>query len=328
MEKVDTQPDDLPAEAPHRIQLPRAWQGQRLDRAVARLFGGHSRGEIQEWIGAGRVLLEGDRAPAKTRIRGGEWIRVAPPGRAAVNRGWRPAPVPLEVVHADDDILVIAKPAGLVVHPAPGHVADTLVNGLLHAYPELADVERAGIVHRLDRDTSGLLVVARSARIRDLLVKQFKRRAIDRCYLAVVRGELTSGGRIEAPIARHPRHRTRFAVVEGGKPAVTHYRVRERFRGATLIEARLETGRTHQVRIHMAHTGHPVLGDPLYGGKGWMPPGLDEAGRALIQGFRRQALHAGRLGLVHPGSGEECRWEMAPPEDMQRVMDALREAAG
>ncbi len=328
MEEVPVHPPSTAAESPHRIQIPKAWDGQRLDRVVARLFGGHSRSEVREWIETGRVRRADGPVAAKARLRGGEWIAVVPPEeRCEPEEGWQAAPVALEVIHEDGDILLIAKPAGVVVHPAPGHVDDTLVNGLLHRYPELAGVERAGIVHRLDRDTSGLLVVARTPAAREHLVRQFKRHAVDRRYLAVVQGELTSGGRIDAPIARHPRHRTRFAVVAGGRRAVTHFRVRERFLGATLVEARLETGRTHQVRVHMAHAGHPVLGDPLYGGKTRIPRGLDEAARTFVAGFGRQALHAGRMGLIHPRSGRERAWEVPPPPDMQRLVELLREAA-
>jgi len=327
MEKVDEPSTTGPrAEAPHRLQLPPEWAGMRLDRALARLFAGHSRAEVQEWIAAGRVLAEGEPTAAKARAKGGQWLTVAPPARLSRERiagGWTAAPVPLEVLHEDDHLIVLAKGPGRVVHPAPGHVDDTLVNGLLYRYPELERVERAGIVHRLDRDTSGVLAVARTPQAREALVAQFKAHSVDRRYLAVVHGEMTSGGTVDAPIDRHPRHRTRFAVVEGGKRAVTHYRVTGRYRGATRIEARLETGRTHQVRVHMAHIGHPVMGDPLYGGKNRLPPGLDEAGRELVAAFRRQALHAGLLGLIHPASGEWVSWEQPPPADLAQLIAVL-----
>ena len=327
MEKVEVDAaPDLEAEVPHRIELPVAWAGKRLDQALARLFGGHSRGEVQDWIAGGRVLLEGAPATAKSRVRGGERLTVAPPrplSEARINGGWAAAPVAIEVLHEDDDLIVLGKAPGQVVHPAPGHVDDTLVNGLLYRYPELNRVERAGIVHRLDRDTSGVLVVARTPAARDALVAQFKAHTVERVYTAVVVGEMTSGGTVDAPVARHPRHRTKFAVVEGGKRAVTHYRVTGRYRGATRIEARLETGRTHQVRVHMAHLGYPVLGDPIYGGKGRMPPGLDEAEREVLAGFRRQALHAGALTVTHPRSGEPVGWEQEPPPDLARVIEIL-----
>jgi 23S rRNA pseudouridine1911/1915/1917 synthase len=327
MEKVEAEAGaDLEAEVPHRIELPAAWAGKRLDQALARLFGGYSRAEVQDWIAAGRVLLDGSSPAAKTRVRGGERLTVAPPrplSEARINGGWTAAPVAVAVIHADDDLIAVAKAPGQVVHPAPGHVDDTLVNGLLYRYPELNKVERAGIVHRLDRDTSGVLVVARTPAARDALVAQFKAHTVERVYTAVVVGEMTSGGTVAAPIARHSRHRTKFAVVEGGKRAVTHYRVTGRYRGATRIEARLETGRTHQVRVHMAHLGFPVLGDPTYGGKGRMPPGLDEAEREVVAGFRRQALHAGALTISHPRSGEPVGWQQPPPDDLARVIEVL-----
>lgn len=329
MEKVESVPRP-PVEDPacHRIQLPAEWAGQRLDRVVARLFAGHSRAEVQEWIGGGRVQRNGGAARAKDKVAAGDWLTVTPPEEpAGAEDAWLPQPVELEVVHCDEELIVLAKAVGQVVHPAPGHSGDTLANGLLHRFPELAEVERAGIVHRLDRDTSGLLVVARTARARESLVAQFKAHSVDRRYTAVVAGELTSGGTVDAPIARHPRHRTRFAVVPEGKRAVTHYRVARRFRGATEITARLETGRTHQVRVHMAHIGHPVLGDPVYGGKPRIPPGLDEAGRQYVAAFRHQALHAGSLGVTHPATGERMYWEQPLPAELQQLIDILAGAA-
>ena len=325
MEKVASEPPAASAEAQwHRIQVAEAWTGQRLDRVVTRLFGGTSRAAVQEWIAQGRVQRNEQPARAKDKVAGGDWLRVAPPQMAA-ERGeaWLPQPVPLDVVYADDALIVLAKAVGQVVHPAPGHRGDTLANGLLYHYPELEAVERAGIVHRLDRDTSGLLVVARTPAAREALVAQFKAHSVERCYTAVVTGELTSGGSVAAPIGRHPRHRTRFAVVPDGKEAVTHYRVVRRFPGATELAVRLETGRTHQVRVHMAHIGHPVLGDPLYGGKPKTPPGLDEAGRRFVTGFRHQALHAGTLGVTHPATGERMRWEQPPPAEMQQLVAIL-----
>jgi len=329
MEKVESTRRPL-AEDPacHRIQLPPDWAGQRLDRVVARLFAGHSRAEVQEWIAQGQVQRNGGEARAKDKVAGGDWLTVTPPeGRGDDADEWLPQPVALDVVHCDEDLIVLAKAVGQVVHPAPGHSGDTLANGLLYRFPELAGVERAGIVHRLDRDTSGLLVVARTPRARESLVAQFQAHSVDRCYTAVVAGELTSGGKVDAPIARHPRHRTRFAVVPDGKRAVTHFRVARRFRGATEITARLETGRTHQVRVHMAHIGHPVLGDPVYSGKPRIPPGLDEVGRRYVAAFRHQALHAGSLGVTHPGTGERMHWEQPLPPELQRLIDFLAGAA-
>lgn len=321
MAKVPTAPMQ---DSAHGIQLPREWAGLRLDRAVARLFAAHSRSEVQGWIASGRVLLEGQAVSARARIEGGEWITVDPPapGRPG-NRGWVPAPVPLTVREADEAVIVLAKEAGRVVHPAPGHREDTLANGLLYRFPELAEVERAGIVHRLDRDTSGLLVVARTGEARGHLAAQFKAHSVERRYFALVHGEITSGGTIEAPIARHPRHRTKFAVVPGGKPAVTHFRILGRFPDLTLVEAWLETGRTHQVRIHMAHIGHPVVGDPLYGGRGKLPGGIRGPLRERFRAFPRQALHAGRLTFTHPFEGVRRTWEEPIPSDLADLLEGL-----
>ncbi len=316
------------SETAHRIQLPREWRGQRLDRALGRLFADHSRGEIQDWIGAGRVLVEGEPASVRSRLKGNEWITVDPPAPGtSPDRGWTAAPVPLTVRYCDEALIVLGKEPGRVVHPAPGHREDTLANGLLYRFPELTEVERAGIVHRLDRDTSGLLAVARTGQAREALVRQFKAHSVQRRYLALVHGELTSGSSVDAPIARHPRHRTRFAVVADGKPAVTHYRVRQRFPGLTLVEAWLETGRTHQARIHMAHIGHPVVGDPLYGGKGGLPRGIRGSLRERLRAFPRQALHADRLTLDHPITGDRRAWEETMPEDLADLVRSLSEAS-
>jgi len=316
------------SEAAHRIQSPREWRGQRLDRAIGRLFADHSRGEIQAWIGAGRVLVEGVPASVKSKLEGNEWITVDPPAPGpSSERGWPAAPVPLTVRYVDEALIVLAKEPGRVVHPAPGHREDTLANGLLYRFPELIGVERAGIVHRLDRDTSGLLAVARTEEARQALVRQFKAHSVQRRYLALVHGELTSGSSVDAPIARHPRHRTKFAVVTDGKPAVTHYRIRQRFPGLTLVEAWLETGRTHQARIHMAHIGHPVVGDPLYGGKGRLPRGIQGSLRERLRAFPRQALHADRLTLDHPTRGDRRVWQEPMPRGMAELVQALSEAS-
>lgn len=315
-----------PVDSRHRLQVPDALAGQRLDRVLARLFPGWSRNEIQDWITAGRVTSGDAAVRGRDKVRARQWLEVAPPPPKPADR-WAAVDLPLEVVHADADILVIHKPAGCVVHPAPGHSQDTLANALLYHYPELGEVERAGIVHRLDRDTSGLLVVARHAEARADLVARFKGHDIERRYRAVVHGTLTSGATVDAPIGRHPRHRTKWAVVEDGKRAVTHYRIAARLRGATRLDAWLETGRTHQVRVHMAHIGHPVLGDPLYAGRPKLPAGLPEAARQRVAAFRRQALHAGHLGLHHPVSGEWLEWDVAPPADFQQLVSDLQEEA-
>jgi 23S rRNA pseudouridine1911/1915/1917 synthase len=316
-----------PDDSRHRLQVPDALAGQRLDRVLTRLFPGHSRSEVADWITERRVTS--GEAPVRGRDKAAarQWLEVAVPPPKPADR-WPAVDLPVAVVHADADILVLNKPPGWVVHPAPGHQADTLANGLLYHYPELGEVERAGIVHRLDRDTSGLLVVARHTQARAVLVERFKAHDIERGYRAVVHGTVTSGGTVNAPIGRHPRHRTKWAVVaEGeGKRAITHYRVAEHLRGATVIDARLETGRTHQVRLHMAHIGHAVFGDPLYGGRPRLPPGLDEDARQRVAAFRRQALHAGHLGLHHPVTGEWLTWDAAPPADFRQLVADLEEA--
>jgi 23S rRNA pseudouridine1911/1915/1917 synthase len=237
-------------------------------------------------------------------------------------------PIALNVVYEDDDLLVINKPPGLVVHPAAGNPDGTLLNALLYHAPDLAALPRAGIVHRLDKETSGLMMVARNLAAHTRLVAALQARDIRREYLAVVNTVLTAGGEVNAPIGRHPVDRKRMAVVSGGKPAVTHYRVVERFRAHMLVRLRLETGRTHQIRVHMAHIHCPVTGDPVYGGRLRQPRGAGDSLRTVLQGFRRQALHAQRLALQHPGSGEPVSWEAPVPPDMQELVEALREDAG
>jgi len=238
---------------------------------------------------------------------------------------FEPEPIPLDIVYEDEALLVINKPAGLVVHPAVGNWKGTLLNALLHHVPALAQIPRAGIVHRLDKGTTGLLVVAKTLEAQTSLVEQLQARSFTREYDAVVNGVLTGGGKVDAPIGRHPVDRKRMAVVRNGKPAVTHYRVAERFRAHTHIKVQLETGRTHQIRVHMAHQRFPLIGDPVYGGRLRLPP---ESGEVLIQmlrGFSRQALHASRLGLVHPQTGEYMEWQAAIPEDIEQLLAVLRQ---
>ncbi len=229
----------------------------------------------------------------------------------------------LDIIHEDDALLVINKPVGLVVHPGAGNPRHTLMNALLHHAPSLATIPRAGIVQRLDKDTSGLMVIAKTLTAHTALVEALQDRHIKREYLAVVNGVLTAGGSVDQPIGRHPRQRIRMAVVAQGKPAVTHYRVVDRYRAHTLIRVQLETGRTHQIRVHMAWKYHPILGDPLYGSRPKLPPGADESVRTTIQGFKRQALHACSLSLSHPQTGEPCRFEAGLPDDMRQLCEQL-----
>ena len=302
--------------------VPPELAGLRTDQALARLFPDLSRTRLRAWLEAGHVRLDGRVPRPRDPVRGGEEVHLdAPLPQAAPDR---PEPIPLRIVHEDAHLIVLDKPPGLVVHPAAGNPAGTLVNALLHHDRTLAALPRAGIVHRLDKGTSGLMVVARTPAAHRALVAALARRAVTREYEAVVRGVMTAGGTVAAPIGRHPVRRQRMAVVPGGREAVTHYRVLERFRAHTRVRVRLETGRTHQIRVHMAHVGHPLVGDPVYGGRPALPPGPAPALAAAVRGFRRQALHARRLELAHPATGEPCAWEAPLPEDMANLLAALR----
>jgi len=296
--------------------------GYRLDQALAELVPDYSRSRLQQWIKAGGVTVD-DRVPkTRERVHGGETVLIA--AEITAETASLPEAIPLDVIYEDAALLVINKPAGLVVHPAAGNPAGTLLNALLHHDAALAHLPRAGIVHRLDKETSGLLVVARSLTAHKKLVAALQARQVRREYLAVVNTVLTAGGTVDAPIGRHPVDRKRMAVVGGGKEAVTHYRVMERFRAHTLLQLQLETGRTHQIRVHMAHLRCPVTGDPVYGGRLQIPRGAGEALASALRGFRRQALHAWRLELAHPDSAAPMAWEAPLPADMARLIDILR----
>ena len=308
------------------VSIPESMRGRRLDQALAELVPDYSRGRLQQWIRAGQVALDGRVPKTREIVQGGEQVQID--AEVTVETVSKAQAIALNVVYEDDDLLVINKPPGLVVHPAAGNPDGTLLNALLYHAPDLAALPRAGIVHRLDKETSGLMMVARNLAAHTRLVAALQARDIGREYLAVVNTVLTAGGTVDAPIGRHPVDRKRMAVVSGGKPAVTHYRVVERFRAHTLVRLRLETGRTHQIRVHMAHIHCPVTGDPVYGGRLRQPRGAGDSLRTVLQGFRRQALHAQRLALQHPGSGEPVSWEAPVPPDMQELIEALREDAG
>ncbi|CAK0753178.1 23S rRNA pseudouridine(1911/1915/1917) synthase [Gammaproteobacteria bacterium] len=315
-------------EIPHlHARIPIALAGQRLDQALAILFPDYSRGRFQTWIRAEAVRLDGEipRRP-RDRVHGGEIVDVAVEEFSTDLLSWTPEPLPLTVVYADNALLVVNKPAGLVVHPAAGNRQGTLVNALLHHAPELMTLPRAGLIHRLDKDTTGLLVVARTLVAHHSLVEQLKARELLREYDAVVNGVVVAGGKVEAPLGRHPQDRKRIAVVGNGRPAVTHYRVIHRFPAHTHLRLRLETGRTHQIRVHMNHLHYPLLGDPVYGGRTRLPPGCSSALAAAIQGFGRQALHATRLGFIHPLTGEVLSWEAPFPADMAMLLTLLEKA--
>ncbi len=304
--------------SPAVVAVPPECAGLRLDAALARLFPQYSRSRLQAWLKEGRITVDGAGAEARRRVLGGEQIALAaaalPEQAAAV-----PEAIPLAVVYEDDDLLVIDKPPGLVVHPGSGHWSGTMMNALLYHAPGLAGVPRAGIVHRLDKDTSGLLVVAKTLAAQTDLVRQLQARTVRRHYLALVHGDVAAPGSVDAPIGRHPTQRTKMAVARragAGREARTHYAPVERFGQATLVECRLETGRTHQIRVHMASLGHPLVGDPVYGRR--------RCGDSLLDGFSRQALHAWRLALVHPRTRQELNWESPLPGDFAALLETLR----
>jgi len=304
------------------LTIPDAMRGRRLDQALAELVQDYSRSRLQQWIRAGQVSLDERIPQVRERLHGGETVSIDATIEPQTRSG--PEDIPLQLVHADADLLVINKPAGLVVHPAAGNPAGTLMNALLHYDPALAGLPRAGIVHRLDKATSGLLVIARNLTAHKSLVDALQARTVKREYLAVVQTVLTAGGSVDAPIGRHPVDRKRMAVVAGGKESLTHYRVEERFRAHTLVRVQLETGRTHQIRVHMAHQHIPIVGDPVYGGRLRLPPGASSELQEQLAGFRRQALHAARLTLTHPSSGETVSWTAPLPADMARLIEVLR----
>jgi len=305
--------------------IPAVCAGMRLDQALAELLPHYSRNRLQQWLKAGQLRVDGAIRRPRDPVVGGEVVS----GELTLETETTALAqdIPLTVLYEDADLLVVNKPAGLVAHPAAGNRDGTLVNALLHHAPELATLPRAGLVHRLDKDTTGLLVVARSLRAHTALVEQLQARAIEREYLAVVNGVPVAGGAVNAPIGRHPVDRQRMAVTPGGKPAVTHYRVLRRFRAHALLRVKLETGRTHQIRVHMAHIRWPLLGDPVYGGRLRVPPGA--TGRCLetIQQFHRQALHAERLALTHPVTGERLEWQAEVPADLAELIAVLAEDA-
>jgi 23S rRNA pseudouridine1911/1915/1917 synthase len=291
--------------------------GLRLDQALARLLPEHSRSRLTQWIRDGRVVLEEHSAHPSDKVWGGESISIAPTADP-LSLAHQPQAIALNIVHEDDAIIVINKPAGLVVHPGSGNPDRTMLNALLQHAPALVSVPRAGIVHRLDKDTSGLLVVAKTLTAQTDLVRQLQARTVRREYAAIVMGIVECDGKVEAPIGRHPISRTRMAVVARGKPALTHYKVIEVYASVTLLQCRLETGRTHQIRVHLASIGHPLIGDPVYGKR--------QAARAPAA-FHRQALHAQKLGLVHPVSGLSLSWKAAMPADMCELIKRLQSSA-
>lgn len=308
-----------------QTKVPARLGGRRLDQALAELFPEYSRARLQAWVKAGQVRVDEQLPRPRDKVVGGEVIRVR--AEIASDAPLQAQPIALDIRYEDVALLVVNKPAGLVVHPAAGNPDGTLQNALLHHHPALAVVPRAGIVHRLDKLTSGLMVVAKTLEAHTDLVRQLQARSVGREYLALAQGGVSAGGMVDAPLGRHPVERKRIAVVDAGRHAVSHYRVEERFRAHTLLRVRLETGRTHQIRVHMAHIHHPLVGDPVYGGRLRLPKGASDELVAALRGFRRQALHATRLTLRHPASGAALSWEVQAPADFQDLLTACRRDA-
>ncbi|QKX17363.1 23S rRNA pseudouridine(1911/1915/1917) synthase RluD [Microbulbifer sp. YPW1] len=309
------------------IEVPAEYAGQRFDQIAADLIPDYSRARLQAWIKGGQLTIDGRSGKPKAKLFGGEMLQLR--AELEPQGEWQPQPMDLDIVYEDDSLLVVNKPAGLVVHPAAGNPDGTLLNGLLAHCAGQRNIPRAGIVHRLDKDTSGLMVVAKTLQAQADLVDQLKARTVSRQYDAIVLGVLSGGGTVDAPMGRHRQHRLKMAVLGksgdgGGKEAITHYRLQERFRGHTLVRCQLETGRTHQIRVHMAHIRHPLVGDPLYGGRNKLPTGADPDLVAALQQFPRQALHAAELALIHPQTGEPMHWSAPMPEDMLQLLALLR----
>ncbi|MDC9714863.1 MAG: 23S rRNA pseudouridine(1911/1915/1917) synthase RluD [Gammaproteobacteria bacterium] len=304
------------------IIIPDRLIGQRIDSALALMLPDYSRSKITTWVKSGGALINGKTFKPKEKVSGGEIIALEI--KQEKTNDWVAEDIPLNIVFEDTDIIIINKPVGLVTHPGAGNWTGTLANALLHYDASLANLDRAGIVHRLDKNTSGLMVVARSELAQKNLVEQLQEHSVDREYSAIVYGHMISGGTIDEPIGRDPKDRIRQAVVEDGKHATTHYRVIDRFAHHTHIKAILETGRTHQIRVHMSHIGHPLIADPMYGGKIRFPKKADEALKDTLKGFNRQMLHSKKLTLMHPISGEEMSWKASLPQDMQALIKVLQ----
>lgn len=305
--------------------------GARLDQVAAELFDSFSRSRLQQWIKSGDLLVDGKNYRPKDKLLGGEnlAINVVPEAEGS----WESEPIDLDITYEDDHILVINKPAGLVVHPAAGNYTGTLLNGLIHHVPSNENIPRAGIVHRLDKDTTGLMVVAKSLEAHNSLIQQLQARSVHREYQAITQGVMTGGGTVDKPMGRHPQARTKMAVLgdhggkSSGKDAITHYRVIERFPNHTHVRVKLETGRTHQIRVHMAYIGYSLVGDMVYGGRLKLPKGATAELHTTLRNFKRQALHAGKLGLIHPKSEEYMEWQVPPPEDFNLLLERLKQDA-
>ncbi|EED35770.1 ribosomal large subunit pseudouridine synthase D [Luminiphilus syltensis NOR5-1B] len=305
----------------HRAAVPADLHGARLDQASAELFPDYSRSRLKTWIQEGKLTVDGVVLRPKDKVALDNQLELIAEAEAEV--AWSGESLPLDICYEDDDVIVVNKPAGLVVHPAAGHPTGTLVNALLAHAPELQQQPRGGIVHRLDKDTSGVMFVAKSHRAHRSLVTQLSARSVTREYAALCSGQLVAGGTIDQPIGRHPTARTKMAVVSDGKPAITHFRVANRFEHFTQLQVNLETGRTHQIRVHMAWCRHPLVGDPVYGGRLRIPAGISDRLKSALADFQRQALHARSLGFDHPATGERMQFDANLPDDFRGLLAVL-----
>jgi len=305
-----------------KIIIPDRLIGSRLDSAISEMLPELSRNKITSWIKSGKILIGSETFKPKEKVLGGEIIEMNVSSEE--NTNWIAEDIKLDIVFEDDEILILNKPSGLVTHPGAGNTHGTLANGILFARPELNQLDRAGIVHRLDKDTSGLMIVAKTETAKLSLIKQLESHSVAREYSAIVYGSMVTGGMVDEPIGRDSTNRQKQAVTKGGKPAITHYRVIEKFKNFTLIKAILETGRTHQIRVHMSHIGHPLLGDFTYGGKVKFPKSASEELKLAIKEFPRQALHAKKLSIIHPRDNKELSWKSKLPEDLDNMINVLR----
>lgn len=306
-----------------QTNIPPELAGERLDVALAKQFPEHSRSRIKNWIADKCVRVNGKIVKPRDKVSADDAVEIL--ATVSTQNNWEGQNIALDIIYEDDDLLVINKPIGLVVHPGAGNPDSTLVNALLHHCPDLSNIPRCGIVHRIDKDTSGLLVVAKTLQAQTSLVQQLQKHEVAREYLAICHGSIISGGTIDKAIGRHPKKRTQMAVAPLGKPAITHYRTIEKFKGFTYVQVNLETGRTHQIRVHFADMNHPLVGDQTYGNKTLLPKNPTESLKSAIKNFKRQALHAHSLTLTHPTSKQEMRWTVDMPEDMQALLDILRD---
>ena len=304
-----------------KIIIPERMTGQRLDVALSEMLPDYSRSKITAWIKSGEALINHKPFKPKDKVNGSEMVELTITQKQ--NNDWVGEDIPLNVVFEDEDIIVLNKAVGIVTHPGAGNWSGTLANALLHYEPKLATLDRAGIVHRLDKNTSGLMVVSRNEKSQKYLVEQLQKHSVSREYSAIVYGHMVAGGTIDEPIGRDTNDRVKQAVASHGKEAVTHYRVIDRYQNHTHIKAILETGRTHQIRVHLSHIGYPLMGDPMYGGKVRFPKKADVILKEAIVNFKRQALHARKLTLTHPISGELMSWKAPLPEDMLALLDVL-----